>query len=137
MADKVDPHFKRIALIGLGLIGGSLGYAIKRAGLADTIVGFASTEATRDRATALGFIDEATASVAEAVSDADLIVLCVPVGALAKVCAEMEPSLKAGAIVTDVGSVKNAVVRDAGPYIPDGVHFIPGHPIAGTEQIGA
>tara|TARA_R110000824_G_scaffold118960_2_gene271521 strand:- start:139077 stop:140033 length:957 start_codon:yes stop_codon:yes gene_type:complete len=136
MADKVDPHFKRIALIGLGLIGGSLGYAIKRAGLADTIVGFASTEATRDRAKALGFIDEATASVAEAVSDADLIVLCVPVGALAKVCVEMEPSLKAGAIVTDVGSVKNAVVRDAGPYIPDGVHFIPGHPIAGTEQSG-
>tara|TARA_R110002124_G_scaffold74265_2_gene199292 strand:+ start:792 stop:1748 length:957 start_codon:yes stop_codon:yes gene_type:complete len=136
MSAAVDPRYKRVALIGLGLIGGSLGHAIRRGKLADTVVGYASSETTRARAKAIGFVDEVVASAADAARDADLIVLCVPVGALAKVSAEIEPALKAGATVTDVGSVKNAVVRDAGPFIPDGVHFIPGHPIAGTEQSG-
>ena len=130
MSASPDPRYKRVALIGLGLIGGSLGHAIHRGKLADTVVGYASSEATRERAKEIGFVDEVVASAADAARDADLIVLCVPVGALAKVCAEIEPALKAGATVTDVGSVKNAVVRDAGPFIPDGVHFIPGHPIA-------
>jgi cyclohexadieny/prephenate dehydrogenase len=131
-----EPHFKRVAIIGLGLIGGSLGHAIKRGKLADRVVGYAHSEATRKRAKEIGFVDEVKASAAEAAKDADLVVLCVPVGAVGPVAAEIETSLKRGAIVTDVGSVKNAIVRDAGPYIPDGVHFIPGHPIAGTEQSG-
>ncbi|MDR3500299.1 MAG: prephenate/arogenate dehydrogenase family protein [Parvibaculum sp.] len=131
-----DPHFKRIAIIGLGLIGGSLGHAIKRGKLAERVVGHAHSEATRKRALEIGFVDEVVPSAAEAAKDADLVVVCVPVGAVGAVAAEIEGSLKRGAIVTDAGSVKNAVVRDMGPHIPDGVHFIPGHPIAGTEQSG-
>lgn len=136
MSDVEKGHFDRIAIIGLGLIGGSLGYAVKRAGLAGHIVGYARSEATRARALALGFIDSACDSAAEAAKGADLIVLCTPVGSLGVVAAEIEPVLKKGATVTDVGSVKNAVVRDVSPHVPDGVHFIPGHPIAGTEQSG-
>jgi cyclohexadieny/prephenate dehydrogenase len=135
-AKNVDPRYKRVAIIGLGLIGGSLGHAIKRGKLADHIAGYAHSEATRKRAMEIGFVDSVHATAAEAARDADLVVLCVPVGALGQVAAEIETSLKPGATVTDVGSVKNAVVRDVGPFIPDGVHFIPGHPIAGTEQSG-
>lgn len=133
---SVDPHFKRVAIIGLGLIGSSVCHAMKRGGLADHVVGFSATQKTRARALELGFLDSVVASAAEAARDADLIILCTPVGALAEIAAEIEPNLKVGAIVTDAGSVKNAVVRDVGPFIPDGVHFIPGHPIAGTEQSG-
>lgn len=134
--NDVDPRFKRIAIIGLGLIGSSLGHAIKRGKLADSVVGYAHSEATRKRAEEIGFVDEIAASAAEATKDADLVVLCVPVGVLGQIGAEIEKFLKPGTTVTDVGSVKNAVVRDVGPFIPDGVHFIPGHPIAGTEQSG-
>lgn len=130
------PHFERVALIGLGLIGGSLGHAMKRGGLARHVAGYALSEATRQRAHEIGFIDSAHASAAEAVKDADLVVVCTPVGALGAIAAEIEPHLKKGAILTDVGSVKLAVIRDMGPHVPEGVHFIPGHPIAGTEQSG-
>jgi cyclohexadieny/prephenate dehydrogenase len=133
---SADPKYGRVAIIGLGLIGGSLGYAIKRGGLADHVVGHASSAATRARALELGFVDSVAPSAAEAVKDADLVVLCVPVGALGAVAAEIEKSLKPGATVTDAGSVKTAVIRDVGPFVPEGVHFIPGHPIAGTEQSG-
>jgi cyclohexadieny/prephenate dehydrogenase len=136
MSDAADPHFRRVAIIGLGLIGGSLGHAIKRGGLADRIVGYARSEATRNRALQIGFIDEAAASPADAVKDADLVVLCTPVGALGTIAAQIEKHLKRGSIVSDVGSVKTAVVRDVGPFIPEGVHFIPGHPVAGTEESG-
>jgi len=136
-ADKAaDPRFERVAIIGLGLIGGSLGHAIKRAGLAGHVAGYARSAETRARALEIGFVDSAHDTAAEAAKDADLIVICTPVGALGPVAAEIEPHLKRGAILTDVGSVKMAVVRDIGPYVPEGVHFIPGHPIAGTEQSG-
>ncbi|PKQ07740.1 MAG: cyclohexadienyl dehydrogenase [Alphaproteobacteria bacterium HGW-Alphaproteobacteria-12] len=131
-----DPHFERVALIGLGLIGGSLGHAMKRAGLAGHVAGHARSQDTRKRALEIGFADSVHETAAEAAKDADLVVLCTPVGALAAVAAEIGPVLKKGAILTDVGSVKAAVVRDAGPYVPEGVHFIPGHPIAGTEESG-
>lgn len=133
---EVDPRYGRVAIIGLGLIGSSICHAMRRGKLADHVVGFSTTEATRKRAHEIGFVDSVTASAAEAARDADLIILCAPVGAYAKIAAEIESALKVGATVTDAGSVKNAVVRDVGPYIPDGVHFIPGHPIAGTEQSG-
>ena len=133
---KPDPHFDRVALIGLGLIGGSLGHAMKRAGLAGHVAGHARSQDTRKRALEIGFADSTHETAAEAAKDADLVVLCTPVGALAAVAAEIGPVLKKGAILTDVGSVKAAVVRDAGPYVPEGVHFIPGHPIAGTEESG-
>jgi cyclohexadieny/prephenate dehydrogenase len=130
------PLFERVALIGLGLIGSSLSYAMRRAGLARSIVGHAKTPRTRETGLRLGLVDEAYASAAEAVKGADLVILCVPVGAYAALAKEMAPALQPGAIVTDVGSVKGAVVRDVGPHVPSGVHFIPGHPIAGTEHSG-
>lgn len=136
MSKQISPRYNRVAIIGLGLIGGSLGYAIKRANLADHIVGYASSAGTRTRALERGFIDEAADDAANAVKDADLIILCTPVGALSSLAEKIQPFLKTGATVTDVGSVKSAVVRDVGPHIPAGVHFIPGHPVAGTEESG-
>ncbi|MGB6085996.1 prephenate/arogenate dehydrogenase family protein [Parvibaculum sp.] len=129
-------HFERVALIGLGLIGGSLGHAMKRDGLARHIAGYARSAETRARALEIGFVDSVHETAAEAVKDADLVIVCTPVGALGAVAAEIEPHLKKGAILTDVGSVKLAVIRDMGPHVPEGVHFIPGHPIAGTEESG-
>ena len=130
------PLFNRIALIGIGLIGSSISHAVRRGGLAKEIVGHARTAETRATALRLGLISEAFATAAEAVKGADLVILCVPVGACGAVAAEIGPHLAAGAIVTDVGSVKGAIVRDCAPFIPQGVHFIPGHPIAGTENSG-
>ncbi len=128
--------FNRIALIGVGLIGSSISHAVRRAGLAAQIVGHARTAETRATALRLGLIDEAFATAADAVKGADLVILCVPVGVCGAVAAEIGPHLEPGAIVTDVGSVKGAVVRDCVPHIPPGVQFIPGHPIAGTENSG-
>ena len=131
-----DVLFEKIAVIGLGLIGSSLCWRVKRDGLARHIAGYARTQATRDKAMELGFIDSAHGSAKAAVKDADLIVLCAPIGANAAIAEEIGPSLKPGAIVTDVGSVKVCVIRDVGPYLPDGVHLVPGHPVAGTEHSG-
>jgi cyclohexadieny/prephenate dehydrogenase len=128
--------FHRVALIGIGLIGSSLSHAMRRSGLARTIVGHAQSEKTRDTALRLGLVSSVYATAAEAARDADLVLLCVPVGACEEVARDMGASLKAGAILTDVGSVKAAVLRDVAPFVPDGVHFIPGHPIAGTEHSG-
>jgi cyclohexadieny/prephenate dehydrogenase len=109
--------FPRIALIGMGLIGASISHAARRA-RADVIV--------------TGFDRDAT----EAVREADLVILCVPVGAVDAVMREIGAALKSGAVVSDVGSVKGSVVRDGAPHVPAGVHFIPAHPIAGTENSG-
>jgi cyclohexadieny/prephenate dehydrogenase len=128
--------FERVALIGLGLIGSSLSHAMRRAGLAGSIAGHAQTAKTRDTALRLGLVASACATAAEAARDADLVILCTPIGVCGRLAQEMAPSLKAGAILTDVGSVKGAVLRDVAPHVPKGVHFIPGHPIAGTEHSG-
>ena len=128
--------YNRVALIGLGLIASSIAHALKRDGLSGEIVGFAKTEKTREEAMALGFCDRVTQTAADAVIDADLIVLCVPIGAMETVAKEIKPNLSPGATVTDVGSVKRAVVDAVGPHIPEGVHFVPSHPIAGTEHSG-
>jgi len=130
------PMFERAALVGLGLIGSSLSHAMRRKGLVRSIVGHAQSEKTRDTALRLGLVSSVYASPAEAARDADLVILCVPVGVCGALARNMAPALKAGAILTDVGSVKGAVVRDVGPSVPRGVHFIPGHPIAGTEHSG-
>ncbi|SPH16964.1 Prephenate dehydrogenase [Defluviimonas aquaemixtae] len=130
------PIYERVALIGLGLIASSMGHAMKKWGLATTVTGHAKTELTRTSALELGFCDEVFASAAEAVRDADLVVLAVPVGAMEGVATEIGPHLKPGATVTDVGSVKQAVIEAVAPNIPEGVHFIPGHPLAGTEHSG-
>ena len=128
--------FKRVALIGFGLIGGSIARAARAQGLAEEIVTTARSEKTRARVKELGIVDRVVESNAEAVQDADLVILCIPVGACGPVTAEIAPHLKRGAIVSDVGSVKGAVVRDMAPHIPAGVHFVPAHPVAGTEHSG-
>jgi cyclohexadieny/prephenate dehydrogenase len=128
--------FERVALIGIGLIGSSISHAMRRKGLAKSIVGSARTKQTLDTALKLRLIDQGYESAAEAVKDADLVILSVPVGACGPLAAEIAPHLRVGAILTDVGSVKAAVVRDMAPHVPRGVHFVPGHPIAGTEQSG-
>ena len=128
--------FKRLALIGIGLIGSSISHAARRAGLVGEIVGSSSTAATRAKAEELGLVSKAYETAAEAAKDADLVILCTPVGVYGKIAEEIKAVLKPGAIVSDVGSVKAAVVRDIAPHIPAGVHFIAGHPIAGTEQSG-
>ncbi|MCB1484499.1 MAG: prephenate/arogenate dehydrogenase family protein [Hyphomicrobiaceae bacterium] len=136
MSGTSDVMFQRMALIGVGLIGSSISHAARRANLVGDIVGSSATPETREKAKALGLVSKAYASAAEAVKDADLVILCTPVGVLGRIAQEIGPHLKPGAILTDVGSVKAAVVRDVAPHLPKGVHFIPGHPIAGTEQSG-
>lgn len=129
--------YERVALIGLGLIGSSLSHVMRREKLAGRIAGYAKSAETRATAKRIGLVDEMFESAAAAVKDADLVILCTPVGAYGKVAEEIGPHLKAGATVTDVGSVKSAVVRDVAPHLPaHDVHFIPGHPVAGTEQSG-
>jgi cyclohexadieny/prephenate dehydrogenase len=131
-----EPLFERVALIGIGLIGSSLSHAMRRRALARAIVGHAPSEKTRGTALRLGLVDAAFATPVEAVRGADLVILCMPVGACGAVAGQIGPALEAGAILTDVGSVKGAVVRDVTPHLGPGVHFIPGHPIAGTEHSG-
>lgn len=128
--------YKRVALIGLGLIGSSLSHVMRRDGLAEHIAGFARSAATRAKAVELGLVHSMHESAAAAVADADLVILCTPVGTYGELARDIAPALKPGATLTDVGSVKGAVVRDVGPHVPAGIHFIPGHPIAGTEQSG-
>ncbi len=127
--------YDRVALIGLGLIASSMAHAMKRGGLANTITGYARSSQTRDIAREIDLCEVHETAV-DAVRDADLIVLCVPIGAMDSVMAEIGPHLKPGAVVSDVGSVKGAVVVAVTPHVPEGVHFIPAHPLAGTEHSG-
>ena len=128
--------YGRVALIGLGLIASSMSHAMRRHGLAGEIVGTARSAETRRVALEIGLCDRVTETAAEAVAGADLVVLAVPVGAMGAVAAEIAPHLAPGATVTDVGSVKRAVIDAVAPHMPEGVHFIPGHPLAGTEHSG-
>jgi cyclohexadieny/prephenate dehydrogenase len=130
------PQFDRIALIGFGLIGGSIARAARDQGLAKEIVTTARSEKTRARVMELGIVDRVVATNVEAASGADLVILCIPVGACGTVAAEIAGHLKPGAIVSDVGSVKGAVVKEMAPHLPAGVHFVPAHPVAGTEHSG-
>jgi cyclohexadieny/prephenate dehydrogenase len=134
VSDK--PLFNRLALIGVGLIGGSIARAARALGSVETIVATSRSERTRERIGELGLADQVVATAAEAVAGADLVIVCVPIGACGAVAQEIGPHLKRGAIVSDVGSVKEAILRDMAPHIPAGVHFIPGHPVAGTEDSG-
>ena len=130
------PPFSRVALIGLGLIGSSLAHVMRREGLAGHIAGATRREDTLSRARRIGLCDSYHLDAADAARGADLVFLNVPVGAMGQVAAAIAPALEDGAILTDVGSVKGSVIRDVAPHVPEGVHFIPGHPIAGTEQSG-
>ncbi|MFU8824282.1 prephenate/arogenate dehydrogenase family protein [Yoonia sp.] len=128
--------YDKVALIGLGLIASSMCHAIRRAGLAREIAGYARSAETRATARDIGLCDIVTDTAAEAVKDADLVVLCVPVGAMEAVARDIGPHLKQGATLSDVGSVKRAVIDAVAPFVPEGVHFIPAHPLAGTEHSG-
>ena len=130
------PIYDRVALIGLGLIASSMAHAMKQQGLAGEIVGYAKTEETRQTALDIGICDRVFGTAGEAVQGADLVVLAVPVGAMAEIAADIGPHLSQGACVTDVGSVKQAVIDAVSPHIPDGVAFVPAHPLAGTEHSG-
>jgi cyclohexadieny/prephenate dehydrogenase len=126
----------KIAIIGLGLIGSSIAHAARRGALAKEISGYDASADVRARAQKLGFCTMVPGDIAAAVKDAQLVILCTPVGAYAAVAQEIAQHLAPGAILSDVGSVKSAVIRDVGPLVPKGVHFIPAHPIAGTEFSG-
>ncbi len=128
--------YNRVALIGLGLIASSMAHAMREGGLVGEIVGFAKSAGTRATALEIGFVDRVTETAAQAVEGADLVVLAVPVGAMEAIAREIGPHLAEGATVTDVGSVKQSVIAAVGPHLPDSVHFIPGHPLAGTEHSG-
>ncbi len=128
--------FQRVALIGLGLIGSSIGHAIRRSGVAAHIAGHARSPESRAKSLEIGFIDSAYESPDAAAADADLVILCTPVGTFGDLAAEIAGDLKPGAILSDVGSVKEAVIHAIGPHVPEGIHLIPAHPVAGTEQSG-
>ncbi|EAQ37344.1 prephenate dehydrogenase [Nitrobacter sp. Nb-311A] len=131
-----EPLFQRLALIGFGLIGGSIARAVRMRGLAGEIVVTARSAKTRARVTELGIADRVVDTNAEAADGADLVILCIPVGGCGAVAQEIASHLRPDAIVSDVGSVKDAVVRDMAPHLPAGVHFVPAHPVAGTEHSG-
>ena len=128
--------YKRVALIGLGLIASSMAHAMRRAGMSCEIVGTARSAETRATAIELGFCHRVVDTATEAVRDADLVVLATPVGAMEGIMREIGPHLARGATVTDVGSVKRAVFDAVLPNLPDGVDFVGGHPMAGTEHSG-
>jgi cyclohexadieny/prephenate dehydrogenase len=128
--------FKKLAIIGLGLIGSSIFHAARRKQLAIELSGYDSNPDVRIRAKAIGFASIIADDVTACVKDADLVILCAPVGAYKSIAQGIAPHLAPGAILSDVGSVKGAVIRDVGPFVPAGVHFIPAHPIAGTEFSG-
>jgi len=132
----MTPVYDKVALIGLGLIASSMAHAMKAHGLAREVSGTARSAETRAAALEIGFCDSVHDSAAEAVAGADLVVLAVPVGVMGRIAEEIAPHLKPGATVTDVGSVKQAVIDAVAPHMPPGVTFLPGHPIAGTEHSG-
>lgn len=129
-------HFNTIAIVGVGLIGGSLGMAAKTKSLARRVIGIGRAEHKLMRAKIRGAIDEYTLDFENGAAEADLIVICTPVRLIVPTLDRMADSLKPGAIVTDVGSTKAEVVRQASAIMPDGTHFIGGHPMAGSEQAG-
>jgi cyclohexadieny/prephenate dehydrogenase len=131
-----EPLFDTLAIIGPGLIGSSIARAARAQGAVRMIVTSARSPQTRQRVTELGIANKVVETNAEAVEGADLVIVCVPVGVCGTIAEEIAPHLKEGAIVSDVGSVKGAIVRDMGPHLPGNVHFVPAHPVAGTEHSG-
>lgn len=135
-AQEAPPRFERVAFIGAGLIGSSMARIMRRDGLADTIAVCARRAETLAACKRLGFAHETTTDPAEAVEGADLVMICTPLGAYDQIAKAIGPALKPGAIISDVGSVKAVAMDSLRPHLPDTVHLIPGHPIAGTEHSG-
>ena len=128
--------FDRVCIVGVGLIGGSLGLELRQKGLCRTVVGVGHRQASIDRALALGAIDEGTLDPVAGVKDADLVILATAIGLITKIGRQVAPHLKSGCIVSDVGSTKTEIVRELEKALPPGVHFVGAHPIAGSEKRG-
>ena len=128
--------FGKIAVIGVGLLGASLAKACKERGLVDEVVGYGRNRENLEKAKELNIIDHCPADLSEAVSDADLIVLCTPVSTIVPLIQNLIPQVKPGALITDVGSVKDSVVHGADKVVPEGIFFVGSHPIAGGENSG-
>lgn len=131
-----EPLFDTVCLIGVGLIGSSLVHAMRRRNLARRIVAGVRPGASADKLRQLGLVDDIYEDLAQAAAQGDLVVLCTPVGSFEAIARQIGPALKEGAILSDVGSVKEPVIRDVGPHVPPGRHLVPAHPVAGTEQSG-
>ena len=131
-----EPPIRRLALVGLGLIGSSVARGARQFGVAREIVAIDADPAVRERVSALGLADRVTGDAGEGVSEADLVLLCVPVGAAGAVAEAIRGRMKPGAVLSDVGSVKGSVVAAVTPHLSEGVVFVPGHPVAGTEYSG-
>ncbi len=129
-------HFHNVTIIGVGLIGGSLAKVLKTKNLADRITGAGRSRETLERALKIGVIDRMGEGPSHAVEDADLVVLASPVGTFEHIVREIGPHLKKGAILTDVGSVKGALIKKIEDSVPSGIHYVPAHPIAGREKSG-
>ena len=136
MDNKEKNLFDTVSIIGIGLIGSSIARGIKKHNIANKVVGYAKTLKTREKAMDLGYMDQVFDSANDAIKDADLVILCVPVGANRDIMIEISDNLSEGTILTDVGSVKAEVIKQLKDIIPDKVSFIPAHPIAGTEFSG-
>ena len=132
----MNSTFKKVCIIGLGLIGGSIGLAMKRSKISNQIIGFARSNSTLKRAIELGLVDKVKDNLEDAVNDCDLIILATPLSTFKKLVEEMSPFLKKDCIITDTGSAKLSVIEDLIGILPNNVEFIPGHPIAGTEESG-
>ena len=131
-----EPLFEKLTLIGLGLIGSSIARAAKAHSAVRKLAALDSSPQVLARVRELGIADDASGDIGKALEDADLVILCAPVGASGAIAREIAPHLRHGAIVSDVGSVKGSVVKEVAPLLPSGVHFVPAHPLAGTEYSG-
>lgn len=136
ITQRPAPLFEKLALIGIGLIGSSIALAAKRANAVGEISITTRRKETLQEAESLSLGDSYSLDMTKAIKDADLVIVCVPVGASEAVAQAIAPHLREGAIISDVGSVKQSVVDQMEPHLPDNVHFVPGHPIAGTEYSG-
>ena len=130
------PIYSRIAIIGMGLVGASIALAARSAGLVDHVAGSDADGDAAKQVKKLGLVDSFEADAAKAVVDADLVVMAVPVSAMGDVAAAVVPAMKAGAVLTDTGSTKRSVIQDVGPHIRPDIHWLPSHPLAGTEHSG-
>lgn len=132
----MDPNIRSVTIVGVGLLGGSIGLAMRAAGSAARIVGVGRRQSSLDEALQVGAVDEVHLDVAEGVAEADMVILATPVGAFGRLLEGAKAGLKAGAIVTDVGSTKQQVVAQAAEALGRGGPFVGSHPMAGSEHKG-
>ena len=136
LRSESKPLFKKVALIGVGLIGSSIAHGIKDQNLAEKVSVTAQSQKTLDTVIKLGLADEATLDQKKAVSYCDLVIICAPLGSYGKIIENISSNLEPGVIISDVGSVKQSVINDISPHISENIHLIPAHPVAGTEHSG-